>query len=100
MDLLLYLGINGDGTGGSLAVPFHYSRIEDCADTKKEIGGGRIIVDWIQRIWITDVYEIQDHSGKGCRKILHLLGTFAFQIFIHLCFGFCHIHHRDYLLYL
>ncbi|KAL5659260.1 hypothetical protein ACJX0J_032423, partial [Zea mays] len=38
-----------------------------------------IIVDWIQRIWITDVdhhlhvYEIQDHSGKGCRKILHLL---------------------------
>jgi hypothetical protein len=38
-----------------VAVPFHYSRIEDCADTKKEIGGGRIIVDWIQRIWITEL---------------------------------------------
>ncbi|KAL5666102.1 hypothetical protein ACJX0J_026210, partial [Zea mays] len=40
------------------------------------------------------VYEIQDHFGKG--KILHLLGTFAFQIFIHLCLlrtsEFCHIH--------
>jgi hypothetical protein len=38
-----------------VVLPFHYNRIEDCADTKKEIGGGGIIVDWIQRIWITEL---------------------------------------------
>jgi hypothetical protein len=33
-----------------VALPFQYSRIEECADTKKEIGGGGIMVDEIKRI--------------------------------------------------
>jgi hypothetical protein len=39
-----------------VALPFHYSRIEDCAHTKKKRDTGEgIIVDWIQRIWITEL---------------------------------------------
>jgi hypothetical protein len=38
-----------------VALPFYYSRIEDCADTKKRDRGGGIIVDWVQRIWITEL---------------------------------------------
>jgi hypothetical protein len=37
-----------------VALPFHYSRIEDCSDKKRDRGRG-IIVDWIQRIWITEL---------------------------------------------